>query len=49
MDKIVSDLSRNMLIGEFDRYDFLKEQLLVLNARAIFVGFYFLLELGKTL
>ena len=36
-----------MGLGGFERYDLLREELLVLNARVVFVGFCFLLELNK--
>ena len=42
-------MSRIVVIGGFERYDFLREELLVLLARTIFLGFCFLLELKKTL
>ena len=41
---IVSDMSRKMRLGGFERNCFLREELLVLNAQAIFISFCFLLE-----
>ena len=38
---MVSDLSMRSVLGGFERYDLMREELLVLNARVIFCWFLF--------
>ena len=38
---MVYDLSMRSGLGGVEKYDLLREELLVINAQAIFVGFYF--------
>ena len=40
-------MSRIVVIGGFERYDYLREELLVLLAWTIFCGFLFLVIIGK--
>ena len=44
---IVSDLSRNVGLAGFEKYNFLREELLALNARAIFCWFLFFVGIEK--
>ena len=42
----VSDLSRNVGLGVFEQNDFLREELLVINAQAIFCLLLFLVGIN---